>query len=238
MKIIHKICSLAFVVGIMVCVGCDEMNSLHQKYLDEGEKIHAAQIDSSLIRSGYKRQRLDLFFMAQRIERGKITWNFERDSLEIDFPAPGLAPFSVVIPDLSEGDYTYKLTTYDKFGNPSIPLEMVGKVYGENYQNGLVNKRIESMTTEHDGSEVVTILKWRRAENAVGVKMTYANREGKEVTVFIPEKEEETILTDNVIGGKFSYSTLFLPDTACIDTIAASIKTMDFPAFKRSYFAE
>lgn len=234
----HKICSAGVVICLMALVGCDEMNSLHQQYLDEGEKVYAAQIDSSKIRSGYQRQQLDLFFMAQRILRGKITWNFGRDSLEIDFPAPGKTPFSVVIPDLEEGDYTYKLITYDKYGNHSIPMEMVGKVYGKNYQDGLVNKRIETMRTENDGSTVVTVLKWRRTENSVGVNMTYTNREGKEITVFIPEKEEETKLTDNVTGGKFSYSTLFLPDTACIDTIAASAKIMDFPAFKQNYMVE
>lgn len=229
MKITHCILSLGLIIGSFILYSCDGMNSLHQEYIDSGEKIYAARIDSSVIRSGYKRQQLDLFFLAQRIERGKITWNFKEDSVEVEFPAPGKEPFSVSLPDMQEGDYTYELITYDKYGNTSIPMELIGKVYGDNYREGLVNKRIESMHLLSDDNEVATMLKWRRSENSVGVNLSYTNNQGDKVTLFVPETEEETILTDNIPGTDFSFSTLFWPDTTCVDTIPAIETIRQFP---------
>lgn len=230
MNKIKSVTYLMISIVLLTVGGCSEMNSLHQPYLDEGEYVYCAKIDSFHVRPGNNREQLDFYFSAQRIVKGVIFWNQKSDSVVVSFPVPSGAVFEVLLPELPEGDYTFELVTYDKFGNISLPMEIIGKVYGNDYTSSLLNRTLEVSTEKDEEAEgMKTILKWGDAENTYGTLLKYTTINDKEVEMTIPEGEKETILTDNKPGSTFSYSTVYKPTKLAIDLFYAKYKSVDFP---------
>ena len=62
---------------------CSKMNDLHDPYLNEGEIIYAAKVDSVAPGAGNKRIQLQMFVISQRIETMRIYWNDYKDSLDV-----------------------------------------------------------------------------------------------------------------------------------------------------------
>ena len=109
---------------------CSKMNDLHQQYLDKGEKVYAAKVDSVTAFIGVDSQVLEIYLPSQRVAKGLITWNLGADSLEFDAPENGNCK-TVTITGLTEGNYTYEIYTYDSFGNISLPFEITSNVISQ-----------------------------------------------------------------------------------------------------------
>ena len=109
---------------------CSKMNDLHQQYLDKGEKVYAAKVDSVTAFIGVDSQVLEIYLPSQRVAKGLITWNLGADSLEFDAPENGNCKI-VTITGLEEGNYTYEIYTYDSFGNISLPFEITSNVISQ-----------------------------------------------------------------------------------------------------------
>ena len=62
---VYIICTILFFIFTQ---SCSKMNDLHQKYLDEGEIIYGAKVDSVGMNSGKERAEFALYMTAQRIE--------------------------------------------------------------------------------------------------------------------------------------------------------------------------
>lgn len=209
----------------MALGGCDGMNDLHQKYLDMGEKVYAAQPDSVFVRPGNSRLRLDIYFTAQRIEKGVIFWNQGKDSTVFHISARPL--FQLDMPNMQEGDYTYRLLMYDKFGNKSLPIEVVGKVYGENYIDGLINRGIYE--TYRSGNTAT--IAWKEVDFCAGVEVTYLDSKGETIVLIVPSGEDNTIIPDFKAGSTFSYVTLYRPQPDAIDVFRVKrTATYKFPS--------
>ena len=119
-------CALA----VMALLSCSKMNDLHQQYLDKGEKVYAAKVDSVTAFIGVNSQVLEISLPSQRVAKGLITWNLGADSLEFDIPENGNCK-TVTITGLEEGNYTYEIYTYDSFGNISLPFEITSNVISQ-----------------------------------------------------------------------------------------------------------
>ena len=104
---------------------CTKMNDTQEKYLDWGEKIYAAKIDSVFALSGYQRQVIDIYYSAPRIDHGIIVYNLNQDTVVFELPEDGSRHFSVPINNLEEAEYNYTIYTFDKDGNKSLPTESV-----------------------------------------------------------------------------------------------------------------
>ena len=68
---------------------CTKMNDTQEKYLDWGEKIYAAKIDSVFALSGYQRQVIDIYYSAPRIDHGIIVYNLNQDTVVFELPEDG-----------------------------------------------------------------------------------------------------------------------------------------------------
>ena len=73
---------------------CTKMNDTQEKYLDWGEKIYAAKIDSVFALSGYQRQVIDIYYSAPRIDHGIIVYNLNQDTVVFELPEDGSRHFS------------------------------------------------------------------------------------------------------------------------------------------------
>ena len=123
----NRIIIMCALAAVVLLSSCSKMNDLHQPYLDKGEKVYAAKVDSVKAFIGVDSQVLEIYLPSQRVAKGLITWNLGADSLEFDITA-GANPKTVTIPGLSEGNYTYEIYTYDKYGNVSLPFELTSNV--------------------------------------------------------------------------------------------------------------
>jgi hypothetical protein len=112
------------------------------------------------------------------------------------------------------------LVTFDEYGNSSLPIEIIGRVYGEFYASSLINKRILNMSIEQENGKDITVIEWGISEHSVHVELKYQNTKGEEIILKIP---------DNVKGAEFVYSTFYRPTELSIDIFRNQYKTMNFP---------
>lgn len=207
-------------------VSCTDMNHLHQPYLDEGETIYAAKVDSVLIRPGNMRLALDVYTPSQRAERGIVCWNNNQDTLDFDIEnkVPGEAQ-ELIISGLEEGTHIFTFVLFDAYGHKSLPIEAVGTVYGEDYASALLNRVLDGMEITNEGVKLL----WRSAGEGLDVLLTYINADGKEVKRSITPEENEILITDAVPGSEFTYVTFYKPEEDAIDTFTSKPKTGHFP---------
>ncbi|HZL10675.1 MAG TPA: DUF4998 domain-containing protein [Prolixibacteraceae bacterium] len=211
-----KISNIYIVSIVLLAIfvqSCTKMNDLHQPYLDEGEIIYAAKVDSVAAKAGKGRIELEMLITAQRIETVRIFWNDYTDSLDvaIDNQTGDVSKF---IENLPEKGYIFQFVSIDQFGNKSLPFEVTGSVYGDIFQTIITNRQIKSISELVDGKITIT---WQSAvDNGVRCDLNYINAVGVEVTRKVPMTESTTTLTDLASG--LNYRTLFIPEPNAIDT--------------------
>mgnify|MGYP001794566739 FL=1 len=163
---------------IIICIvllafftqSCTKMNELHQKYLDEGENIYAAKVDSVAAHAGLGRLQLEIFIMSQRIETVLIFWNDYADSVEINI-SNQTGVFNKLIENMDEKEYIFQLISIDKYGHRSLPFEVTGNVYGNNFQSILTNRVITRTPAIFDG--ILTIYWSGAAANTIISNLVY-----------------------------------------------------------------
>lgn len=197
---------------------CTNMNDLHQKYLDEGEIIYAARIDSVHVFAGRNRLQLEMFIGSQRIDSVRVYWNNYTDSLTIGVKNQ-TGVINKFINDMPETDYVFNLVSFDKFGNKSLPVEKAGKVYGTNFQNFLLNRVVKKAII----AKGVTTITWSSAlDKGLNCDLIYTNTTGAQVTKIVPMSEVSTVLAD--YASNLTYRTSFLPEATAIDTFYTDYK--------------
>ncbi|MFR7823563.1 MAG: DUF4998 domain-containing protein [Odoribacter splanchnicus] len=202
---------------------CTKMNDTQEKYLDWGEKIYAAKIDSVFALSGYQRQVIDIYYSAPRIDHGIIVYNLNQDTVVFELPEDGSRYFSVPINNLEEAEYNYTIYTFDKDGNKSLPTETSGKVYGRFYGDYLVRKAIDKIDTL-DGFSIYT----KGATEAQGINVTYTDLNGDEQVRYFPVTGP-AIITDAEPGSEFTYTTVYRPDATAVDSVESLPAKGQFP---------
>ena len=118
---------LIFCVGVF-STSCDDMDALHIGFLEEGETIYAAKVDSASVGPGNGRVKMELFINAQRIEKLRIYWNAYTDS--VDFNVGGqVGEFSLMIENLPEREYLFQIGRF----RLNLPVELAVKTIGTPY---------------------------------------------------------------------------------------------------------
>jgi len=214
------ICTLIVLVLVMVIApSCSKMNDLHQKYLDEGEIIYAAKVDSVAPGAGNARIQLQMFIISQRIETVRIFWNDYKDSSDVAV-ANQIGVKTKMLENMAEKSYIFQFVSLDKFGHRSLPFETVGKVYGPNFQSTLTNRVIKSQTPLVNGK--ITIVWSGAVDKGVRCDLLYTTTGNLQVTRKVPMTETTTVLTD--VAKEMKYNTLFLPEPTAIDTFYTAFR--------------
>lgn len=151
----NKIFILASLFLIVMTNACDDMNDLHQKYLDEGSKVYIGKPDSVIARAGYDCLRLIWTNNADsKIKKTRIVYNYGNDTIVVPFErkVPGYQKDSITL-QLEPGDYLFSICnlTEDESLHSIVVEEIRGKVYGESYKNALSTR---SYTPAVDGNTV------------------------------------------------------------------------------------
>jgi len=214
---------ICIVFMVFITLSCSKMNDLHQSYLDEGEIIYAAKVDSVAPSAGKTRIQLEMFVISQRIESVRVYWNDYKDSVDI---AVGNQTGSKikVLENMEEKGYIFQFVSFDKFGHRSLPFEVTGKVYGSRFQASLTNRVVASKTALVAGKTTIT---WSGAvDKGVRCDLTYTNISGVQITKKVPMNVAKTELLD--LASDLKYRTLFLPEATAIDTFYTDYKSIVF----------
>lgn len=243
------VCLLAF--------SCSKMNDKHQEYIDRGETIYAARVDSVKVHPGQYRMDLYFYYAAQRIKQGTLSWfdniTSEQHEQVIQFDSPDGTKNPVVIrlENLGETDYVYDLVTEDEFGNKGLVTEFSGKAYGTNYSSGLY-----AMTIANDDSSAgIKGIEWR--EDLGGFAITWGTLvtdaykaeihyeketdpagqpSGIHIATLVPPAgeaaPEKAVIPDAKPNTDFTFRTGYRPDTLFIEEDVFWVdpdKTYHFP---------
>lgn len=202
---------------------CDDMYSVHQPYLDEGEQVYLGKPVVQMVQGGNERVQVTWTLNADpKIKTCCIYWNDRADSLEVS-PDYTHAVMQQIIP-LKEGPYVFELMTKGDNGLVSLTSIASGKSYGTNYQEALYNVLLTDQAKTDDG----LVMTWGMEEGCVFTELEYLNHSGEEKNVRLKGNETTLVLNDYVPGSAFTWRSYYLPEEFAIDTIPASPQTLKF----------
>ncbi len=211
---------LVMIVCAMVVAACSKMDD-YKEYITGGEITYPGIIDSVEAHPGHNRVLLTgLLTSDPKITGVKVYWNNKKDSAVQDVVrSAGVDTVKFLLENMAENVWSFTLYTFDAQGNLSVPVNKSGEVYGDKYLASLNNRLIESAELTDTGTVVV----WGEAgylDGLVSTEVVYTKTNGDQSTVFQEASDGEStmVLKDYKSGTKFSYRSLFMPDTMCIDT--------------------
>ena len=229
-KIIQTIMLFAL-VGFVA--SCDDMNSIHQEFLDRGERVYIGIPIILEANAGYERIEVVWEQNADpRIHETIIFWNNRQDSVVIPIDRTGGSIMETIIP-LPEGTYILEVLNVSRTGHRSLANTMAVESFGQNFKNRLSNRTITNAVATPDRA----VLTWSLEDGVVGTTISYVNRYGVPVTVLIDGNQTTLEVNDFVAGGEFTHSSLFRP-AGSIDEIPSNPATGRFPSFFSFTLAE
>ena len=216
-----------YVLGmILVLSTCKQADDLYKEYLVPLNLTYPGIALDVEAHSG--KQRVEIFWKNgsdPNVVKARISWNNFTNWEEIDVP-PGAATISHIIEPLDENVYSFMVQTYDATGNVSLPVEVIGIVYGELYEKSLLNRWLKSYF--YDLSNQSMTLEWNNAAmTEIGVNFSYTDNAGQKKTIVIDQSETTTIILDMNIDKPISYTAMYQPDSTAIDIFyAPTIETV------------
>lgn len=227
----YKIIWFPFVLFLcLVLTNCTKFDE-YKKYASEGEIIYLQRAYSVKTYPGKNRIQLEWVLIDPKVTSSKVLYEQAGIQGEIDVEFP---PFQdrvddtirVMIPNLEEATYLFKIISYDDLGNTSIPVEVEEKVYGETYEKSLLNCLVKSTDFDFDNSTLT--LKWGTIEpSVVGVELDYTDTSDVRKTLFADSLALDggiTTITDFKLGEPLFYNTLHKPVPSSIDTFSTDPK--------------
>jgi len=203
----------------VICVQCTQYDE-YKKYMPDGEKIYPQKVDAIKTYPGKNRVQLEWVLVDPKVtscivyyEQGGVQGsttvaidtrgNYENDTIR------------VIIPNLEETTYAFKIISYDDLGHASISVETEESVYGEMYERSLLNRALKNaMVDEIEGLQ----LEWYDAENTeVGLKIDYTDNSGENRTMMVSNTETTFTISDLKVGEPIYYSTVYRPVADAID---------------------
>jgi hypothetical protein len=195
------------VYAVFCFASCGDMNDLHIGYLERGEKVYAAKVDSVSPGPGDGRIEMEMFIYTQRIDHICIFWNAGNDSADFNI-GNRAGTFRFMIENLPEKEYLFEIVSFDKFGNRSLPYEVSGMAYGEYYKTYLQNRGLASMVKLDEKA----VLKWSDPpEGALYTTVYYKTGANADAVIKVPADESETVIDDYLPMSTFFYSTSYKP---------------------------
>jgi hypothetical protein len=242
-EILSSVSKLREAKRILLCVlilagviSCDDMESIHQQYLDMAERVYLGKVDSLQAFPGKERIKLTWYVNSDpKIKETVIYWNQRRDSVIKTFTrtTPGVQKDSVTIENLS-GDYLFELFNRNGEGDYSLTETIPAVAYSAEYAEGLNKRPISSMSVtafdEQSHSQTVKI-GWGTPGNlCIQTRLTYTRRSsGEVVSITVENEETETILED--VGNRLEDPVDLIRVSSRYVPVQGAIDFFDSPVF-------
>ncbi len=218
MKFIYNIFTMLISILLLSSItSCEKMSDTYSEYVKGGEIVYTPKADS--LKSNGGKNRIKLSWLSNKLSnatRAKIYWNNKADSIDrtVTFVS-GVPRFELIIDNLLEGSYSFDVYTFDNNGNTSIKVTAAGNVYGDNYKNSLINRKI--LSTNYVGADL--IINWVLAEpGLVDTQVTHTANDGSSQTVSVLAQDKITTLIDHKKNTEIKLESQYLPEEGAIDS--------------------
>lgn len=220
------ICLLA--LPIFLLASCAKMDE-YKKFVESGEISYTGRIDSVIVYSGDGRVIIEgLFKSDPKVKSCRIYWNNKRDSVDVPVIKTGGIDTLRTVITLPENLYNFQIHTFDAEGNKSVPVYAVGQSYGDLYKESISNRLI--LSAIGDDQNTVQII-WRNIDKtlgAIGTKIEYTDINNKKQKLYTSIDVSSSTLPNYKAGTKFSFQTLYIPDTLSVDTFQTAFKEQGY----------
>jgi len=224
---------IAYISVAILMIACDNMNSLHEKYLKKGEGLYIGIADSITSYSGYEKIKFRWIINADpRIDHAIIYWNQRKDSqtVSISRTSEGAMWIETEITGIKEGEYLFEFVMCDNAGNVSRPVEVAGVVYGDIFIENLRNRSIKQVSRLVTGE---TQIEWEMPSTKT---LLYSVIEymigGVKKVLEIPNSEMITKLTGLSTGDDIEIYAVFLPENG-LESLNSLKRKLVVPRFER-----
>jgi len=211
---------LVFIILILLCASCKRQESIYEGLIVPGGKTYPGQALGVSIRPGDERIQISWRQSVDpKVVKARILWNNGDVAMteEIDI-TPDMTTISHIIDPIPENDYSFTIHTYDADENRSIPVEVLGKVYGERYRNSLNNRGIKSAL--YDGRYL--LLTWLDAVSTeIRVELSYTDFKGNKKSVTVSPSDSETLIEEFDNSQPLRYVSIHKPVSSSLDEFYA-----------------
>ncbi|MGE7777547.1 DUF4998 domain-containing protein [Chitinophaga sp. NPDC101104] len=218
------ITAVAFMMAAAACTKSDK----YMDYVDGIDRSYAGKVDSLRLSSGDRRIQLSwIHFADPTVENVVIYYSNSAKKDSVVLPVKRSShpdTLSYLFPQLQEGMYNFTIYTTNMHGRRSIPVNVSGRAYGDQYRSTLLNRPVSDAEWRDDGSAYITF--GTEEETAAGVELTYTKTDGKTAILKSPRGKSTIVLPEYKPGTPFAFRTMFRPDTSCIDTFYAAKETL------------
>ena len=239
-KIIY---SFIILTAFVWMVACDNVNSLHDKYLANGEDFLVGKLDSFKYYGGDQRAKLVVWasdFRATKlvISRADTTLNY---NCKLN-PLNRKDSMVFFLNSLKEGTNVLTMKTWNADSTVhSIPMGFTVTTWGAKYKSFLKSRAIvktafslltKTFNITWNSSNVIEPV---FGKYAIGHQVKYKTVAGNDtiLTDIYSNQVSPTVLTPlakyPASGGSFSYRMLYLPSPASIDTFRTAYTTITAP---------
>lgn len=224
-------------------VSCDDVNTMHDKYLVNGEDLLVGKLDSTKFFGGDKRAKLVVWAGDFRATKFTILRADTSLIYKFDLSSTNRKDSMVFyVNSLKEGTNVLQLYAWNADSTVhSIVMNKTVTVWGDKYRRFLRNRTIVSnkfnlltkaFTITWDANNVVepTLGKY-----AIGHEIKYTNSDGVENLIrdIYTIQSTPTITTSlpkfPTLAGKYSYRMMYLPTATCIDTFRTEYVDVTMP---------
>ncbi len=221
------------VVLCIACVHCSKYDD-YKKYMPDGEIIYPQKADSVKTYPGKNRIQLEWVIVDPKVTSCKIFYEQGgvQESTTVAISAHSdyfNDTIRIIIPNLEETTYAFKIVSYDDFGHSSVTVEAEESAYGEVYEDALVNRTLKSKV--YDINKGLN-LEWFGADDTeIAVKLSYTDINGNNRTMFVADSVTTTSIPDFKVSEPLFYSTMYKPVPAAIDTFYAQVIEEKIPYY-------
>jgi hypothetical protein len=212
-----------------VAMGCSKMNDPIAEYIKDGERVYSTRVDSLQAFSGNKRVKLTWQLPANNsASKVVVYWNNKSESREIPLEARTGNKFEYILTDMPEAPYLFSVVTYDVKGNTSIKNDINAIVYGEVFQNSLLNRAVTLNKVLPSQLKMI----WTTGDiSQASIELKYTNSSNVDVTTILTPSLDPgsmSIIQNVNLTKPISYRTVYKPATS-IDSFIAPWSVVTIP---------
>lgn len=210
-----KLQYIILLIIVSVFYSCDDMNDLHEKYL-QGETIYLGKPINFKIEPGKYRAKVKFWHSADpKVSKSIVKYNFGKDSIVINHDIfTRMDSVEQIIDNLEEETYVFEIYNSNNEGNlKSLVLEKSINIYGNKYESFLVNRSYKTTRLEDK-----LIVNWSNpSENSLYTILEYTNVSDQIVKLRVENSEDKTEVTDHKLGTEIKVSSFYKPVVSAID---------------------
>lgn len=220
-----------FILWMLVSflISCDSMEDINRKYSEMEEQVYLGKVDSIQTFSGLNKIKITWYISSDpKIESSVIYWNVRQDSIVKPFTrkTPGIQKDSIIIENLSEGNYYFEFRNTNKKGESSLFSSATGVSLGENYLNSLINslEGREPVSIDYNPEDYSTtiILSPTHDDMLLCSEVKYINNQGEEISLTIDREDDSFTMANISTKGSFELRSVFSLDLDIDDEILYS----------------